>query len=302
MTARRKLRLGLALGSGSARGWAHIGVIRELEAAGIRPDVVCGTSIGALVGGAYVAGELDRLEEWVRTLTMKDVIAFMDFTLSGGLVRGGRLMDHFRQHFTDRPIELLATPFAAVATALDTGAEVWLQSGSMFEAVRASVAVPGFFAPVLRDGVVLVDGGLVNPVPVSLARAMGADILIAVDLGSDILGRRLSPDPSSEAPHSEIGGWMRKLQDNLGVHVQPEPRNGLTMPSILDVLTTSIDIMQVRISRSRMAGEPPDLIVAPRLAHLHLLDFQQAKEAIEEGRRAVQRIAHILAEFNFEAA
>jgi NTE family protein len=301
MTARRKLRLGLALGSGSARGWAHIGVIRELEAAGIRPDVVCGTSIGALVGGAYVAGELDRLEEWVRTLTMKDVIAFMDFTLSGGLVRGGRLMDHFRQHFTDRPIELLATPFAAVATALDTGAEVWLRSGSMFEAVRASVAVPGFFAPVLRDGMVLVDGGLVNPVPVSLARAMGADILIAVDLGSDILGRRLHPDPSSEAPDSAFGDWMHRLQDKLGVHVQPQPCDGLTMPSILDVLTTSLDIMQVRITRSRMAGEPPDLIVAPRLAHLHLLDFQQADEAIEEGRRAVQRVAHNLAEFNLKA-
>jgi NTE family protein len=296
MAASRKLRVGLALGSGSARGWSHIGVIRELEVAGIRPDVVCGTSIGALVGGAYAAGELDRLEEWVQTLTMKDVIAFMDLTLSGGLVRGGRLMDHFRRHFTDRPIEQLGTPFAAVATALDTGAEIWLRSGSTFEAVRASVAVPGFFAPVLRDGMVLVDGGLVNPVPVSLARAMGADMLIAVDLGSDILGRRLRPDPSSKAPESAIGDWMRRLQDHLGVPGQRPPGAGPMMPSILDVLTTSIDIMQVRISRSRMVGEPPDLIVAPRLAHLHLLDFQRASEAIEEGRRAVQRVAHILAD------
>lgn len=303
MTARRKLRLGLALGSGSARGWAHIGVIRELEGAGIQPDVICGTSIGALVGGAYVAGELDRLEAWVRTLTMKDVIAFMDFTLSGGLVRGGRLMDHFRQDFTDRRIEQLTTPFAAVATALETGAEIWLQSGSMFEAVRASVAVPGLFAPVFREGVVLVDGGLVNPVPVSLARAMGADILIAVDLGSDILGRRLRADLSSEAPGSSIRDWMHRLQDNLGVHLQPRPQTGdePTMPSILDVLSTSIDIMQVRITRSRMAGEPPDLIVAPRLAHFRLLDFHRAEEAIEEGRRAVRRVAHILAELNHEA-
>lgn len=295
MTAPRKLRVGLALGSGSARGWAHIGVIRELEAAGIQPDVVCGTSIGALVGGAYVAGELDRLEEWVRALTMTDVISFMDFTLSGGLVRGDRLMDHFRQHFTDRRFEQLSTPFAVVATALDTGAEIWLRSGSVFEAVRASVAVPGFFAPVLREEMVLVDGGLVNPVPVSLARAMGADILIAVDLGSDILGRRLRPESSSKAPDSTISDWMRRLQDNLGVHLPP-PSDGATMPSILDVLTTSLDIMQVRISRSRMVGEPPDLIVAPRLAHLRLLDFQRAEEAIEEGRRAVQRVAHNLAE------
>ena len=300
MTAPRKLRIGLALGSGSARGWSHIGVIRELEAAGIRPDVVCGTSIGALVGGVYAAGELDRLEEWARTLTMKDVITFMDFTLSGGLVRGGRLMDFFRQHFTDRRIEQLATPFAAVATALETGAEIWLRSGSMMEAVRASAAVPGLFAPVLREGMVLVDGGLVNPVPVSLARAMGADIVIAVDLGSDVLGRRLHPDPPSTAPASTIGDWMRRLQDNLGVHV-PQPEDGPLMPSILDVMTTSLDIMQVRISRSRMAGEPPDLIVTPRLAHLRLLDFQRAEEAIEEGHHAVQRVAHNLADIHHEA-
>jgi len=294
MNGSRKPRVGLALGSGSARGWAHIGVIRALESAGIKPDVVCGTSIGALVGGAYVAGELDRLEEWVRALTMKDVIAFMDFTLSGGLVRGNRLLEYFRQHFTDRRIEHLETPFAAVATALETGTEIWMRSGSLFEAVRASIAVPGLFAPVLHDGMVLVDGGLVNPVPVSVARAMGAEILIAVDLGSDILGRRLHPD--AETQGSAINDWMRKLQNNLGMHLPPQPCAGATMPSILDVLTTSIDIMQVRISRSRMAGEPPDLIVAPHLAQLRLLDFQRAKEAIEEGHRAVQRVAHTLAE------
>lgn len=297
MTAHRKLRVGLALGSGSARGWAHIGVIRELEAAGIRPSVVCGTSIGALVGGAYAAGDLDRLEEWVQTLTMKDVIAFMDFTLSGGLVRGGRLMDHFRQQFTDRRIEELGTPFAAAATELDTGAEVWLRNGSLFEAVRASAAVPGFFAPVLREGQVLVDGGLVNPVPVSLARALGADVLIAVDLGTDIVGRRLRQVDSSEAPESIVSDWIRRVRENLGAFMSPQPAEAQAMPSILDVLSTSLDIMQVRITRSRMAGEPPDLIVAPRLAHLHLLDFHRASEAIVEGRRAAQRVAHHLAEF-----
>lgn len=283
------------MGSGSARGWAHIGVIRALEAEGIQPAIVCGTSIGALVGGAYVAGELDRLEEWVQTLTAMNVVAFMDFNVSGGLVRGERLMNHFRRHFTDRQIEELPIPFAAVATALDTGSEIWLQTGSLFEAVRSSIAVPGLFAPVLREGMVLVDGGLVNPVPVSLARAMGADILIAVDLGSDILGRRLRHDASPEAPDNAIGDWMRRLRGGLGVPVL-QPYDEHTMPSIVDVVTSSIDIMQVRISRSRMAGDPPDVIVAPRLAHLHLLDFQRAKEAIEEGRRAVQRIAHNLAE------
>jgi NTE family protein len=252
------------------------------------------------VGGAYVAGELDRLEEWVRALTMKDVIAFMDFSLSGGLVRGGRLMDHFREHFTDQAIEQLATPFAAVATALESGAEIWLRSGSIFEAVRASVAVPGFFSPVLSEGRVLVDGGLVNPVPVSLARAMGADFVIAVDLGSDILGRRLRQDHSSEVADNPIRDWIRGLPDKLRAHVKPQRGEGPMMPSLHDVLTTSIDIMQVRISRSRMAGEPPDLVVTPRLGHLRLLDFQRATEAIDEGRRAVQRVAHNLAELKLK--
>ena len=187
MSTPRRLRVGLALGSGSARGWAHIGVIRALEQAGIRPDVVCGTSIGALVGAAYAAGDLDRFEQWVLGLGIKDVVALMDVSLSGGLIKGERLMDFFRRNFEDRPLETLAKPFAAVATALHTGAEVWLRQGSTADAVRASTALPALFPPVLREGVMLVDGGLVNPVPVSLARAMGADIVIAVDLNTDIL-------------------------------------------------------------------------------------------------------------------
>ena len=207
MTAPRKPRVGLALGSGSARGWAHIGVIRALEQAGIRPDYVCGTSIGALVGAAYAAGELDRFEQWVLGLGIKDVVGFMDVSLGGGLFKGERLMGFFRDHFADRPIEQLAMPFAAVATALHNGAEIWLRRGSTLDAVRASIAMPGLFAPVLYDGMVLVDGGLVNPVPVSLARAMGADILIAVDLGSDILGRHLRAElhPNRPRAPSAIG-------------------------------------------------------------------------------------------------
>jgi NTE family protein len=294
LTAARKMRVGLALGGGAARGWAHVGVIRALEQAGIHPDLVCGTSVGSLVGAAYAAGELDRFEQWLLGMRIKDVVGFMDVSLTGGLIRGERVMEFFRRNFVDRPIEQLAMPFAAVATALHTGAEVWLREGSAVEAVRASIAVPGLLTPVLRDGVALVDGGLVNPVPVSLARAMGADKVIAVDLSADRLGRRLGANAAVGAHDGVLGEWIRKLQENLGGIIPAHPADPYRPPSMQDVLFSSIDIMQDRITRSRMAGEPPDLIVSPRLAHLHLLDFHCAREAIEEGRRAVAAILHNL--------
>lgn len=287
---RPRPRIGLALGSGSARGWAHVGVIRALEEAGIRPDLVCGTSIGALVGAAYAAGELDRFEAWLLGLRMTDVLAFMDVHLNGGLIKGERLMAFFRSNFMDRPVAALEMPFGVVATALHTGAEVWLREGSTIDAVRASIALPALFTPVVGDGQVLVDGGLVNPVPVSLARAMGADVVIAVDLNTDLLGRHLKASPEREkadgAPVGEVSEWVRKLQEGLSIFM-PERKQSPRLPSMLDVVASSINIMQVRISRSRMAGEPPDAIVAPKLAHLGLLDFHKAAEAMEEGRRAV---------------
>ena len=273
-------RIGLALGSGSARGWAHIGVIRALESAGVQPDIVCGTSIGALVGAAYALGELDRLERFVRTLKFADVVHFMDFGFSGGVLKGDRIMEFFRREVADRPIDTLKIPFAAVATSLRTGAEVWLRRGSTFDAVRASIALPGLFAPVCHEGGLLVDGGLANPVPVSLARAMGADLVIAVDLGSDVLGRRFRTAQSVKI--DELSAKER---------TPAEP----AMPSMMDVLASCMDIVQVRLARSRLAGEPPDVMVAPRLAHLRLLDFHHAHEAIAEGHRAVERIAHSLA-------
>lgn len=297
MTAPDRPRVGLALGSGSARGWAHIGVIHALEEAGVRPDIVCGTSIGALVGAAYAAGELERLESWVLGLRLADVVGFADITLSAGLLKGDRLMQFFHRNLEDRPIEQLQIPFAAVATALRTGAEVWLRNGSALDAVRASIALPGIFTPVRREGSLLVDGGLANPVPVSLARAMGADIVIAVDLGSDILGRRFRTVTEPDTPGSQPQ-WMRKLRDYLAALTSEESSEQPPMPSMMGVLSTSMDIVQVRIARSRLAGEPPDILVAPRLAHLSLFDFHSAKEAIEEGRRAVERVAHSLALLN----
>ena len=290
MSARRRPRVGLALGSGSARGWAHVGVIRTLEQAGIRPDVVCGTSIGALVGAAYAAGELERFEQWLHGLGIADVLSFMDVGLNGGMIKGERLMNFFRRNFSDRPIEDLPMPFGVVATALHSGAEVWLREGSTIEAVRASIALPALFTPVVHEGRLLIDGGLVNPVPVSLARAMGADIVIAVDLSSDIPGRHLhkEAEAETEAPVTEVSEWRRKLLDNLSALMPAQADDEPRFPSMLDVLASSISIMQVRISRSRMAGDPPDAVVAPRLAHLGLLDFHRASEAIKEGERAAE--------------
>lgn len=288
MSAPRKARVGLALGGGSARGWAHIGVIEALDEAGIRPDLVCGTSVGALVGAAYAAGELERFRTWVLGMGIRDVVSLMDLKLNGGMLKGERVMEYFRRNFVDRPIEELAMPFGAVATALATGREVWMRTGSTVQAVRASIALPALFTPVLRDGQLLVDGALVNPVPVSLARAMGAEVLIAVDLSSDLVGRRLrDDDQAEEAPAGQVAEWLRRLQERLGVRRSPDESDESELPSMLDVVTTSLNIMQVRITRSRMAGDPPDAIVAPRLAHLGLLDFHRASEAIDAGRRAV---------------
>jgi len=290
MKRSRKPRLGLVLGSGSARGWAHVGVIRALERAGIRPDLVCGTSIGALVGAACAAGELERFEEWLLGLGIKDVISFLDVRMSGGMIKGERLMEFFRRTFIDRPIDALPMPFGAVATDLNTGIEVWLRHGSTVEAVRASIALPALFTPALREGRVLVDGALVNPVPVSLARAMGAELVIAVDLSSDVLSRRQRAEPEVEAPVAEISEWRRRLQTRLSTLIPAKAEaddDAPKLPSILEVVATSINIMQVRVARSRMAGDPPDAVIAPRLSRLGLLDFHRAREAIEEGERAV---------------
>jgi NTE family protein len=288
MKTHRKPRIGLALGGGSARGWSHIGVIRVLEQACIKPDIVCGTSIGALVGAVYAAGELERFEQWVLGLKISDVVSYMDVSLSSGLLKGERIMEFFRRDYVDRAIEDLPIPFAAIATSLKTGAEVWLREGSTLEAVRASIALPGLFEPSLKDGAILVDGGLVNPVPVSLARAMGADFVIAVDLSSNVQGRKLNFDGPKDKLDDHNGEWLTKLQDGLNALIPASAQEEPNLPSILDVITSSINIMQVRITRSRMADDPPDAIVAPHLAHINLLDFHRAKEVIEEGEQAMK--------------
>jgi NTE family protein len=313
-------RVGLALGSGSARGLAHIGVIRALEEAGIRPAVVCGASIGAAVGAFYAAGQLDSFEAWARSLEWRQVVGLLDLSWRGGLFHARRVFDVLAKHFPDREIESLPLAFGAVATDLSSGQEVWLRSGSMMEAVRASIAIPGMVTPRAIDGRWLVDGGLVNPVPVTLCRAMGADTVIAVDLNTTLLSRRVgghevvaradgaAPPPEPEpAPPEEPApgaaelaasgaapGWRTTVQElaaelrlrlwSSGPDLRPKP------PSIYEVMANGLNIMQHRITRSRMAGDPPDLLITPRLADFGLIEFDRAAEAIEEGRRAVTRV------------
>ena len=301
---RRKLRLGLALGSGSARGWAHIGVIRALEERGIKPDIVCGTSIGALVGGAYAAGELDRLEKWVTGIAWTTVLRLMDLTWRGGLIRGTRLFTLFGTMLADREIDDLPIPFGAIATELQSGRELWLRHGKLLEAVRASCAMPGVLTPVVRDGTVLVDGGLVNPVPVSMCRALGADLVVAVDLSWGKLGPyRRSKERREVTPREEpswigrmtskwTGGTPRKERRADPSIVQPEEEPSI--PSFFNVFMTSLDIVEMRVARSRLAGEPADVLITPLLPDFATMDFHRAEEAITEGRAAVDRMGPLL--------
>lgn len=296
----RQLKFGVALGGGAARGWAHVGVLRALQEAGLQPDVVAGTSIGALVGAALAAGELDRFESWVRGLRLIDVVGLMDVGFSGGLLKGDRLMSFFEKRFADRPIAELGMPFGAVATDLRTGSEVWLRENSVLEAVRASIALPGLLAPVVLQGRTLVDGVLVNPVPVSLARAMGADVVLAVDLSSDILGRHLRPE-SETAPVSEATSdgldWQEDISQRISSRFsQLFRQKGPAIPSVFGVVASSLSIMQVRITRSRMAGDPPDVKVEPRLGHIGLMEFHRAAESIEAGHRATRHVISSLRE------
>jgi len=286
-------KIGLVLGSGSARGFAHIGVIRELASMGIEPDIVCGTSTGALVGATYVKGQLDLLESWVREMNTRNVVKYFDIRLvvGGGFVEGKWLMDFLRKRFGEILIEELPKPFATVATDLKTGREVWIRNGPLWDAVRASIALPGFITPTRVADQWLVDGGLVNPVPVSLCRAMGAEFIVAVNLNGDIVGKHFNEDMKA-ATKKKDASTEAKLLDKLTIRLKERVRSGT--PGLFDVLAGSINIMQDRITGGRLADHPPDVMITPHLAHIGLLEFDRAGETIDEGRAAVKRMAEAL--------
>lgn len=294
-------RIGLALGSGAARGWAHIGVLRALGQAGIIPDIVCGTSIGALVGGLHLTGHLDVLEQWARDLTKLRIIGQLDFQVAGGggMIGGRRLLRLLERYLGDVRIEQLAVPFTCVATDLLTGHEVWLDEGPIIDALRASFSLPGIFPPVRNDGRWLVDGALVNPLPVSVCRALGAQVVVAVNLHADLIGRARTPgsnlpriagfDLVEELPEARRQGFVAGLGGLQSMFLQLFSREG-GAPSLFGVMVQSLNIMQDRITRSRLAGEPPDVAVNPRIGHIGMLEFHRAAELIDEGRAATERI------------
>tara|TARA_R110000787_G_scaffold31696_11_gene83904 strand:+ start:3415 stop:4383 length:969 start_codon:yes stop_codon:yes gene_type:complete len=290
MSTNRKPVIGLALGSGSARGWTHIGIIEALHELGIRPDVVAGTSIGALVGAVYVSDQLADFKEWVLRLTSRDVFSLMDLTLSGGFVKGERLFGQFAERHKNPDIEEVAQRYISVCTEMSSGREIWITKGPIISAARASCAIPGIFSPIKHDERWVLDGGLVNPVPVSACRAMGADVVIAVNLNAQLVGRHFSRADQrvmerESASQAEPNLWNRMV---AALSSGDDDR-----PSMFDTMAASVNILQDRLTRSRMAGDPPEVTLRPILTDFALMDFHRAAEAIEEGRRCVmeRRIA-----------
>ena len=284
--------IGLALGSGASRGWAHIGILSALAEHDITPSVICGTSIGALVGASYVAGNLEKLDAWTRSLTMMETVKFFEINASlRGFVRTERLHQFINGHVVDDrlTIESLDKRFAAVATDLGSGREVWFTEGPVVEAVWASMSLPGLFPAIRNNDRWLVDGGLVNPVPVSVCRALGAELVIAVNLNGDIVGKHLARHKPVAQRSDSFGGRVTDLVREYTASLFPAEDESRQQPGLFNAIASSVNIIQDRITRSRMAGDPPDVMLSPRLSHIGLLEFYRAAETIDEGRRCAER-------------
>ena len=302
----------MALGSGAARGWAHIGALRALDELNIVPDVVCGTSIGALVGGFHVSGFIEELEEWARKLTKLRMVRYLDIRVaSNGMIAGNRLFAEMERRVGDMQFEDLTRPFAVVSTDLYTGHEIWYSEGKLVPAIRASFSLPGLFEPVQVDGRWVIDGALVNPVPVSVCHALGAQIVIAINLNTppNRHGRvptvplgtgRVGPLPGS--PHE----LLRKGKGRMTRRKTDDPPPGPEAPSLIGVLASTMNLVQDRVTRSRLAADPPDVNIVPKIGHVGLLDFHLAAECIDAGAAAVYQaepdIREALSMFELEPA
>ncbi|MCG2634746.1 MAG: patatin-like phospholipase family protein [Gammaproteobacteria bacterium] len=287
--------IGLALGGGAARGWAHIGVIRGLEEIGIDPDFVAGTSIGAVVGAAWATDNLDRFEHWVSGLSKLDIARFFALPLSfNGFVDSQRLRTTLARELCGEEalIEALPRRFATVATDLDNGAEIWLQQGGVLDAVWGSISLPGLFTPMRHNNRWLVDGGLVNPVPVSLCRALGAERVIAVNLSRGPLSSRKKTPAKPSHPNNGNGGLLGEMGDRLrqySTELFHREANQHAPPGLVDAIMGSIWIVQEQLTQRRIESEPPELLLAAELGNMGLLEFHRGKDAIAEGRDLVKR-------------
>jgi len=317
----REMHIALALGSGAARGWAHIGVMKALDEMGIKVSVIGGTSIGSLVGAGYASGRLTELEEWVRGMGRWQVFNLLDFGLSsGGIVVGEKVFNHAREQFGAINIEDLPITFGAVATDLYTGREIWLRKGDVYDAARASCSMPGLLAPARYDDRWLVDGALVNPVPISITRALGADLVIGVHLNSQLNSRAPGKKPRNISPASEEERAALDVQnedmqkeadaqrDDSGFfkHFLSQSQSYIDQvkdkfsgpehkaPGMFGVMAGAIDIMQERITKARMAGDPADVLIQPKLGHIGILEFERGAEAIEIGYDTTMRMQEMI--------
>jgi NTE family protein len=295
---RPRPKIGVALGGGVARGWAHIGALYELAEMGVTPDVVVGASIGAVVGGCYAAGRLEALEEFARSLTKRSVFSFIDVSFNGGgLIGGDRLRARLEAAMGTLRIETLPTRFVCVATEIGAGHEIWLKSGPMVEALRASYALPGVFEPVRIGERWLFDGAIVNPVPVNVARAFGAERVIALSIGGDGSGYGTAihetveandappSNPSRQPPKGVMDGLRRRA---LGIR-RAWASDESQAPGLAAVMVNTFNITQDRIMRSRLAGDPPDVLVTLKVGKIGLFEFHRADELIALGRAAVRK-------------
>ncbi len=284
--------LSIALGGGMARGFTHIGVLKVLNRHGIYPGIVAGTSIGAVVGGAYLAGRLQELEEWALSLNRYRILSYLDLRVrSAGLIGGKRLNALLEKNFGDMSVEDLPCPFISVSVDIQTGHEIWIRNGSLTEALKASFALPGVFPPVKRNGRFLVDGALINPVPISPCHAMNSRMTIAVDLNADIIGKAAKPGEA----YSTVAGFDLFNDKDVPPEEQKKFYSGITKrlfrreehsPSLFGVMVSALNIMQDRLTRSRLAGEPPDVHIKPLIGHIGLLEFERAGELIGAGEDA----------------
>jgi len=296
-------KIGIALGSGSAKGWAHIGVFKALADLGIKPDIVAGCSIGAFVGAAYATGNLTKLEDWVNGFSNWDIMSLMDISWRrGGLISGERVFEQAKSMIGDIEIEHLSIPFTAVATDLYAGKEVWLKRGSLQDAVRASCSIPGLLSPKLLDGRYYIDGAVVNPIPVNVCRALGADIVIAVDLYGypevlslpeepKVSDEKLPLNPEEEGHFKSLIGHSKEVISEIA---NKFIKNQGTQPNMFAVMNTALEILEYRQKKSRLAGDPPEILLQPRVANIGSMDFNRAPECIEAGYKSVQDIAHLI--------